>query len=458
MKRILFLLLLFAVISSTSAINLSVEKVGGKDVMINGLNEPATFDIRIKNLGGTDYFQFYNLLGFSMAPKGTVLISSGETKDVQLIFYPREDFENNGYYTLQYFIQGEQGDKISESVTVNMVDLGEIFEVGSGEVSPETNSLDIYINNKVNFEFKDLNVGFSSPFFELEKTISLNPYEKKTFSVQVNKDDFQKLTAGFYTLTANVEYKGKKTGVEGIINFIEQNLIKTTENDYGIFLNTRMIEKKNQGNTVADSDVNIKKNVISRLFTTFSPEPDSTRRQGLMVYYTWNQKINPGESLKVTVRTNWFFPLLVIFFIVAIVIIIKQYAKRNLVLKKKINFVHSKGGEFALRVTIFVKAKAYVERVNVIDRVPPLVKIYDKFGGITPTRFDEKTRRIEWNINSLLPGERRTLSYVVYSKVGIMGKFALPEATAIFEKDGEVHETESNRAFFVAEQKGNGDN
>ena len=127
MKRILFLLLLFAVISSTSAKNLSVEKVGGKDVMINGLNEPATFDIKIKNLGGTDYFQFYNLLGFSMAPKGTVLISSGETKDVQLIFYPREDFENNGYYTLQYFIQGEQGDKISESVTLNMIDLGEIF-------------------------------------------------------------------------------------------------------------------------------------------------------------------------------------------------------------------------------------------------------------------------------------------------------------------------------------------
>ena len=457
MRKIFFLLALIMIVSPVFAIELNIEKIGGKDVMINGLNEPVIFDIKVKNLGSTDYFQFYNLLGFSMAPKGTVLISSRETKDIQLTIYPREDFENNGYYTLQYFIQGGKGEKVSNSVTVNMIDLSEGFEVGSGEISPETNSIDIYISNKVNFDFKDVKVKFGSPFFELEKTVSLAPYEKKTFSVQVNNEDFQKLMAGFYTPTASIEYKGKKTGVEGVIKFVEQDLIKTTENDYGFFINTKMIEKENQGNTVADSEVNIKKNIVSRLFTTFSPEPDSTRRRGLFVYYTWSEKINPGDNLKITVRTNWFFPLLVIFFIVAIVIIVKHYAKTSLVLKKKINFVHSKGGEFALRITIFVKAKSYVERVNIIDRVPPLVKIYDKFGGATPTRFDEKTRRIEWNIPSLLPGEKRVISYVIYSKVGIMGKFALPEATAIFEKDGEVHETESNRAFFVSEQRGNGE-
>src|SRR3989344_3526896 len=453
MKKIFFLLAIIFITSTASAINLSVEKIGGQDVMINGINEPATFDLKIKNIGSSDYFQFYNLLGFSMAPKGTVQINSGETKDIKLIIYPREDFDYKGYYTLQYFIQGENGEKVSESATVKMVDLGESFETGSGEISPEPNSLDIYISNKVNFEFKDAQVKFSSPFFELEKTISLTPYEKKTFSVQINKEDFQKLMAGFYTLTAKVEFKGKIANVEGVIKFAEQNLIKTSEENYGIFISTNLIEKKNEGNTVASSEINLKKNIISRLFTTFNPEPDSTRRQGLSVYYTWNQKINPGESFKVAVRTNWLFPFLVIFFLVAIVIIVKQYSKTSLVLKKKINFVHAKGGEFALRVTIFVKAKSYVERVNIIDRVPPLVKIYEKFGGAAPPRFDEKTRRIEWNINNLLPGEKRVISYVVYSKIGVMGKFALPEATAIFEKDGEVHETESNRAFFVAEQK-----
>jgi len=46
----------------------------------------------------------------------------------------------------------------------------------------------------------------------------------------------------------------------------------------------------------------------------------------------------------------------------------------------------------------------------------------------------------------------RTLTYIIYSKVGVLGKFALPTATAVYEKDGEIHETESNKAFFIAEQ------
>jgi len=46
------------------------------------------------------------------------------------------------------------------------------------------------------------------------------------------------------------------------------------------------------------------------------------------------------------------------------------------------------------------------------------------------------------------------IHYLVYSKVGVLGKFALPSATAIYEKEGKVKETTSNRAFFVSETRG----
>jgi len=121
-------------------------------------------------------------------------------------------------------------------------------------------------------------------------------------------------------------------------------------------------------------------------------------------------------------------------------------------LRKKISFVRAKGGEFALKVSIFVEAKKYVERVNVIDRLPPLVKVHERFGAEQPTRVNEATKRIEWNFEKLEAGEMRTLTYIIYSKVGVLGKFALPTATAVYEKDGEIHETESNKAFFIAEQ------
>ena len=50
-------------------------------------------------------------------------------------------------------------------------------------------------------------------------------------------------------------------------------------------------------------------------------------------------------------------------------------------------------------------------------------------------------------------GEIRVISYIIYSKVGVLGRFALPPTTAVFERNGVFHETESNRAFFVADQK-----
>ena len=163
--------------------------------------------------------------------------------------------------------------------------------------------------------------------------------------------------------------------------------------------------------------------------------------------------MKPGESLKVVAKTNWLFPLLVIFFIVATVVLTKQYSKTNVILRKKVSFVHAKGGEFALKVTILVNSRNHVERVNVTDRIPHLVNLYNKFGGERPTRINEKAKRIEWDLGNMDKGEKRVLSYLIYSKVGVMGRFALPEATAVYEREGEIHEAESNKAFFIAEQR-----
>jgi hypothetical protein len=51
------------------------------------------------------------------------------------------------------------------------------------------------------------------------------------------------------------------------------------------------------------------------------------------------------------------------------------------------------------------------------------------------------------------PGERRVFSYIIYSKIGVLGKFALPQATAVYERDGKVKETHSNQAFFMLEPR-----
>ena len=453
-KRTFSLLLIFAVflLPLTQAINLDVEKQSSNEVMILGINDPAIFSLKIKNLGEGNNFQFYNLLGFSMAPKGTVYFNQGDEKNIELMIFPREDFNFKGLYTFKYFIRGEDGDEISKKLTLNVMNLEDVFEIGSGEINPESNSLEIYIENNADFNFDLVDAKFKSAFFEFEETFSLNPKERKNFEIILEKEDFEKLVAGFYTLSSEVNVDGKKIDLENVIKFVEKGILTTSKKDYGLLINTQLIEKKNDGNTITGTETIIKKNIISRLFTNFSPEPDIVEREGFNVNYTWVNELSPGEILKITVKTNWLFPLFVILFLVLAVVLAKQYSRTDIEMRKKVSFVRTKGGEFALKVTIFIKAKKYVERVNIMDRLPNLVKIHEKFGGEKPKRINEKTKRIEWDFEKLEIGETRILSYIIYSKIGILGKFALPTATAIYEKEGKIHETESNKAFFIAEQ------
>jgi len=455
MKKIFVSIILFLMIfPSILALNLNIEKQSSNEVMIAELKNAVIFNLKITNIGASDNFEFYNILGFDMLPTEKISISEGQTKDIQIKIFPREGIKHRGFYTLKYFIRGQEPSNLEEQeLTFKLIDLKDAFEIGSGEVDPESNSIKIYVHNKVNFEFDEIKAKFNSAFFNFERNFSLEANEKREFSVQLNKEDFRKLMAGFYTLKAEINVQDQKTELEGIIKFIEKNVLTTTKKHYGFIINTQIIEKINEGNVLVDSETVLKKNIVSRLFTSFSPQPDIVERQGLIVYYTWNKKIKPGETLEINVKTNWLLPLLVILFIVVIVVLVKQCSKTNLSLRKKVSFVKAKGGEFALKVSILVNAKKYVERISIIDKLPMLVKVYERFGGEKPTRINEKNRRIEWTFEKLEEGETRMLSYIIYSKIGILGKFALPSATAVYERDGKISETTSNRAFFIAEQR-----
>ncbi|HJX51008.1 MAG TPA: hypothetical protein VJ438_06110, partial [Candidatus Nanoarchaeia archaeon] len=137
--------------------------------------------------------------------------------------------------------------------------------------------------------------------------------------------------------------------------------------------------------------------------------------------------------------------------IIVLAIIANVYWKSDLILTKKIQQVKTKGGEFALRVSISAKAKKHIEKINIVDKLPPIVKLYQRYGAITPDRVDEKNRRLEWNLESLNEGEDRVLSYIIYSKIGVVGRFELPPARAIYEKKARIKETQSNKVFFVSE-------
>ena len=452
MKKILIFLLFLLIIPSVFAIGLNVEKVSTHERMVLGLSSPSTFEVQITNNGDGDGFKFYTYFTPSMYPKGTVYIAKGETKNVTIQIYPPENLKKTGFITFDYFIRGSDGKEQKETLTVKVIELEEAFEVGAVEVDPESSSVTLYLQNLVNFEFPETHVEFSSAFFELEEDISLGPYETKEFEVVLDKEDLRKLVAGYYTVNTNIEVENLEAELKSSLEFLEKKVINMEEDSKGFIINTYTLKKTNEGNVIEQSITTFKKSIISRLFTTFSPQPTSVNREGFLVYYTWQEEIKPGEYYEIKVRTNWLYPIIIIVLIVLIVTLVKIYTRKNIVLKKKINFIRSKGGEFALKVSILVDSRKYLENVNVIDALPPLVKLYHRFGGEEPTKVDEKGRRLHWKFAKLEAGEKRILSYVIYSKIGVLGKFALPRATAFYEKNGKLEESQSNKAFFIAEQ------
>ena len=452
MKKIVILLLISLILPTICAVNLEINKTSENEVMILDLDTPVTFDLTIKNNGASDEFEFYTFFALLEEPNESILINSGETKHITVKILPTYSIKT-GFSTFSLFIRGTDETETEKQLTMRIINLEDAFEIGSGEIDSDTKELEVYIHNKVNFDFDFITAKFSSPFFEFEESFALGQNQRQNFHVNLNQEDYKKIMAGFYTLKAELTTKGKTSEVEGIIKFVEKDLVTTIRKESGLIISRKIIEKTNEGNTIASSETVIKKNIISRLFTSFSPEPDIIEREGLKVYYSWVREIKPGESLKIIVRTNWLIPFLIIFFIVTIVVFAKKFSKRNMNLRKKVTFVKAKGGEFALKVSLFVHAKKYMEKVQIIDRLPSLVKIYEKFGGEIPTKVDESNRRIEWHFEKLEAGEIRVISYIIYSKIGILGKFALPSAIAIFQREGEIKEEQSNRAFFMAEQR-----
>ena len=452
-KYFAFIFALAFLIPTVFAVNLDVQKLSENEVLIVGLDVPTTLNFNVTNLGSTDRFSFYTFFGMGLEPTTSIEISKGTSKEVELKIFPRTDVNYEGPTTFDIFIQGGDKSETSYKETLNIIPLGEAFEIGADSINPESNSIKIYIKNKVNFEFENLDVKLTSPFFDLDKTVSLAPYETQSFEISLDRDDFSKLVAGFYTLRADFELDGISAQVEEQINFLEKNILKEERNDYGFVITTTVINKLNEGNTVESSRITCEKNIISRLFTTFSPEPTLVERDGFSVTYIWDKKLNPGETQKVEVRTDWLIPLLIILVVVLTVVLVRKYSRMEIDVRKRVSFINAKGGEFGLKVLISVEAKKFLENVKIHDRLPPLVKVYQKFGGEIPKRFNKTQRVFEWELGNLESGEKRVLSYVIYSKIGVLGKFALPYATAIFEKDGKTKHVFSNRAFFLSDQK-----
>lgn len=431
-----------------SAINLQVTIVPVSDTVVTEFKEPAVFNMSIKNLGNSDNFLIYSIVGVDMYPNEPIDISSGETKNIELKAMPSDSvLARKSSYVFEYLIKDSEGEIQNEKLTVGILDLKDAVEVKVSDVSPFSTSVNVTVKNNIMTNM-DGSFEIRSQLLDDDENFSLNQFESKVFSVPIQRDKIRFLSAGDYVANVNLDVNGKSTVEEVPVKFVEEENIQSSESSSGFFIRDYTFSRENVGNVKKTVTVDAEKNIISYLFTTFDVKPTETVMNGFSVRYNWQEDLLPGQILKVTMTTNWFYPILIVVFIVVVVYLVIIFIEPDLRLRKNVSFVNTRGGEFALKVTIRAKAKKHLDKIKVVDTLPHLVYLYEKYGAIAPDKVE--TNRLEWNLETLQAGEEKIFSYIVYSKVGIIGKFELPNAKASFELNGKSKRINSNKAVFMS--------
>jgi hypothetical protein len=400
-------------------------------------------------------YNLYTLANIAIEPQEMFTILGNDDFEKEFTLIPMNSLNVDGLYSFTYILhQRSTGEKFNERITVNHVSIGDLFDIYSEPIGLETESIIIYIENLEDVSLEGVNVEFSSIVFEnFGQTFDIGPHEKRIISIPADSESLKKTKAGVYIITAVFSTPKGEVITQGNLYLGEKKGLTSFEDSSGFLIQKLTIIKTNLGNIVEEVTITIRKNFFSRLFTTFNIEPIQVSRDGFIIEYVWiKEKLNPTESLIVQAKTNYILPFFIIVFGILFFVGLKRFNETKIEVTKSVVPVKTKNGEFALRITLGLASKKSVENVTLIDKVPAIVKIYKNFGTVKPDKIDPISRRLHWHIGDLEAGEARSFSYVVYSKVGIVGKFSLPSATAIFEKDGQIHEVESNKVFFLNEQ------
>ncbi len=452
----LFLIVVFLtafLIPFSFAKDLDIDKTDKGSVVIAEIDNPAVFDFNFDNPGDNDSLEIYSFLGVTFSPRGNFDIPNGKSI-IEVKAYPSKEVRKNfGNYKFEYQIKSNNYGIIKDSLSIKIVPLKDSLSIKANPIRLNDKNLLIEVKNTQNTNLENLKIKFDSAFFGIESLVSLKPFESKNVSIVLDQSKFSSLAAGQYIISSKIDYGEGDVILDGTIEYVESESIVLSKKSEGLIIRKKNLTKENAGNVPVVVQIEMTQDILSRLFTIHSFEPREVNRKGLLVNYIWEKSISPGESFSVSSTTNYTFPFIIIILIISVVVFVRIYNSTSLALTKRVSFVRTKGGEFALKVRVNVKAKKFVENIQIVDKLPGMTHLYEKF-GIKPDKIDSATRRLFWNIKYLNAGEERVYSYIIYSKMKVVGRFELPSAAALFEREGRSQEVFSNRTYFVSETAG----
>lgn len=450
MKEYIILGIFIFLIGFSSAFNVDVDFKN--DVYITGFNSSVDVIFNLTDLT-RGYYHVYTLSDILIEP-GNVYYIEDDSAVLNYTFTPFYDkIETRGDYLFSYYINHKDVEKKKYNGKIQIFDFEDVINIESNYIDFENPSVKIYVENTKNYDFSNLKMTCYSILSNFQSNFSLDGNEIKEIELDVSEELIKKTKAGVYAIDCEFNTSAGLKEVKGKLYLSEKEGVVTQDETSGFLIRTRNINKINSGNTVENIDIKDEKNFFSGLFTSFNQEPIKVGKEGSRFLYEWSVKLNPGEVYNLKIKTNYFYPLILLALIIFSVVFIRRYMEKKIDIKKTVKRVKTKNGEFALRVNLSIKARKDVEKVVLVDRVPLNVKIYNKFQSNRPDFVDVEKRILKWNIGELNSGEEREFSYIVYSRVGFVGRFSLPSARVLFDFNDTSCMEDSKKVFFLAENE-----
>jgi len=464
LKTGIFLSIFFIVLVSFSFFvfaqqTFSISKKPLRDVLVAEFPSiPLQYDVTLKNkLVVSDHYKMFSLLDVLLSPVSLIKFDPMEEKNIILSVYIKD--RTPGKFAYTYYIKNSY-EIYEDRFVFSIVRASDAFSIDVPEtIERFDKEIKIKIKNNLNVEFENLSLSSTSPLIASSEKFSLKPLEEKELTL-VLSDAIKKEKAGVKKIEFVLAYEGD--GAEGENYKFEREIVLeehkdvVTEKKEGlIFIGKKIeIKKTNVGNTPLTEIIKIELSTFERIFASANAEGKISKQAGKYVY-EFNVYLEPNQSATIKVKINYawlIIPLIIVLIFVIVILVLSK--EKNVVFEKTVKKLKTKTGTFALRVYLTVKNKTTQELkdVAILDSVPLSLK-YHEYGLTVPDKVEGD--KLYWNLENLLPGEEKTVSYICLSKIKYEGVMKLPPAKLKFinQKNQKVIVTSNVPKIFVSSEE-----
>lgn len=308
----------------------------------------------------------------------------------------------------------------------------------------EYNEIKIELNNRNVLTHEKVVVQVESPWYNTSVTTSLYSLEKKTLPVELRIPRGQPPEQGFIeikVIAGDIPLSPIRKTME-IVSYgnIEEEI--TEQKEY--LKTTTEIKYYNNGNIISEKELRYATTVFDRLFTSISADE---KQLGITVdvengkrYFIGALTLGSQETATVTIIRN--YRLLFILFFAAMVVTCLYYLFRSpvTITKKAKRIKQDQHGSSTIKITLHVKnrTRSIVDAVTINDKLLVIMALQEQTtaGTMRPdkvTRQEKQGTILHWEVLHLEAFEERIITYMVKSKMHILGSVTMPPASVRYK-------------------------